>query len=73
MQLKDDSSEEPRARFHMHRKLAKAVKSAEQLKNLCAKTADPRTVLEAEVLYLLLDQRLTPSGLLLVDEWKFSF
>lgn len=47
MELKE-SIEEPRKRFHYHRKLAKAVKYSEQLQALCNAKGDSRTVLEAE-------------------------
>lgn len=47
MQLKDNTSE-PRVRFHMHRKLAKAAKQAKQLEIICNAKADKKTTLEAE-------------------------
>lgn len=47
MELKE-SIEEARKRFHYRRKLAKAVKLAEQLQAVCTAKGDSRTVLEAE-------------------------
>lgn len=49
MQLKDEMGESPRKKFHMHRKLHKAVQYSKQLEYLCNETADQRTILEAEV------------------------
>jgi len=47
MELKEQQ-DNPRARFHMMRKLKKAVKSSNDLVTLCASTADDKTKLEAE-------------------------
>ena len=46
MELKEQP-ENPRARFHMLRRLKKAVKSCNELVTLCAETADDKTKLEA--------------------------
>ncbi|KAL6044076.1 signal recognition particle subunit srp68 [Balamuthia mandrillaris] len=47
MELKEDDGN-PRANFHLHRKLKKAVRWSEDLLNLCSELADDRTKLEAE-------------------------
>lgn len=47
MELKEQQ-DNPRARFHMLRRLKKAVKSCNELVALCAETADDKTKLEAE-------------------------
>jgi signal recognition particle subunit SRP68 len=49
MQLKDDLNEDkPRLRFHLLKRLDKAIKHAQELERLCATCADTRTQLEAE-------------------------
>eukprot|EP01116_Phalansterium_solitarium_P022203 TRINITY_DN7247_c0_g1_i1.p1 TRINITY_DN7247_c0_g1~~TRINITY_DN7247_c0_g1_i1.p1 ORF type:complete len:610 (-),score=207.66 TRINITY_DN7247_c0_g1_i1:357-2186(-) len=53
MQKKDESTgggveANPRAHFHMVKRLSKAAEYARQLADLCNAKADPRTVLEAE-------------------------
>lgn len=65
MELKE-SIEEPRKRFHYHRKLGKAVKYAEQLQAICNAKGDSRTVLEAEAYAAGLQ------GLALQEESKFA-
>ena len=50
MELKLYANTEPRKKFHMVRKLSKAAKYAEELKNLCnLEQIDARTKLEVQV------------------------
>ena len=65
MELKE-SVEEPRKRFHYHRKLSKAVKLTEQLQAICTAKGDSRTVLEAEAYTAGIH------GLFLQEESKFG-
>lgn len=48
MELKENQENNPRARFHMLRRLKKAVKASNGLVALCAEMADDKTKLEAE-------------------------
>lgn len=50
MELKEQQEQEdnPRARFHMLRRLKKAVKASNDLVTLCSEAADDKTKLEAE-------------------------
>ena len=59
MQLKDDAAADLRVRIHMHKKLSKAVKHAQELQKLCNAKSDKKTILQAEVilfrLYFFID------------------
>ena len=49
MQLKDELSNNSRARVHMLKRLKKAYKASQLLETLCNAKADKKTILEAEV------------------------
>jgi len=48
MQMKDEKEDNPRVKFFVVRKFAKAAKHSAELEQLCNKRADNRTILEAQ-------------------------
>ncbi len=66
MHLKDEAANNPRARIHIHRKLAKAVKYSKHLEHLSNERADQRTTLEATAYAIGMD------GNYLLEKEKWS-
>lgn len=66
MQLKDESRTDARAKFHLRRKLSKALHHALHLLTLCNAKSDKKTILEAEAY----SSWMNANYLLEKEDWK---
>jgi hypothetical protein len=66
MQLKDESRTDARAKFHLRRKLSKALHHAMHLLTLCNAKSDKKTILEAEAY----SSWMNANYLLEKEDWK---